>query len=236
MPEPLEIDVLTLFPSWFGWLVEERHVANALAGPLRLRFHNLRDHSPLRHRMTDDAPYGGGAGMLIRVDVVAAAIEGVLDEPLDRVRATRRVVVLDPGGRPFDDAYARELAGAERLVLLCGRYEGFDHRVHECVATEALSLGPYVLSGGEVAAMVVIDAVARHLEGALGGEGSAESESFSPALEGRLEHPHYTRPESFRGWTVPEVLLSGDHGAIASWRVAASKARTEAAARPRDPG
>ena len=225
----LEIDVLTLFPSWFSWLVEERHVANALGGPLELRLHNLRDHSPLKHRMVDDEPYGGGAGMLLRVDVAVAAIEGALGAPLDEVRRTRRVIVLDPGGRRLDDAYARELAAGPGLVLLCGRYEGFDHRVHEHVATEALSLGPYVVSGGEMAAMVVIDAVVRHVEGALGAAESAEHESFSPALEGRIEHPHYTRPASFRGWDVPPVLLSGDHGAVDRWRVEASERRTEAA-------
>ncbi len=232
MSPPLQIDVLTLFPSWFSWLVEERHVANALGGSLALRLHNIRDHSPLKHRMVDDTPYGGGAGMLIRVDVAVAAVEGALGAPLAEVRAQRRVVVLDPGGRAFDDACARDLATGLGIVLLCGRYEGFDHRAHEHVATEAISLGPYVVSGGEVAAMVVIDAVARHLDGALGASESAESESFSPALGGRLEHPHYTRPERFGEWGVPEVLLSGDHGAIARWREEASVARTEAA-RPR---
>jgi tRNA (guanine37-N1)-methyltransferase len=226
-----EIDVFTLFPSWFSWLVEERHVANALAGPLALRLHNLRDYSPLKHRMLDDEPYGGGAGMLIRVDVVVAALEGALGAGLDELRSGARIAVLDPGGTRFDDAYARDLAASERLVLLCGRYEGFDHRVHEHVATEAISLGPYVVSGGEVAAMVVIDAVARHLEGALGDADSAHRDSFSPALDGGIEHPHYTRPPEFRGWGVPAVLLSGDHGAIARWRAERGAERTEAASR-----
>ncbi len=222
----LELDVFTLFPSWFSWLVEQRPVQNALAGPLRLGLHNIRDHSPLKHRMVDDTPYGGGAGMLLRVDVAVAALEGAYGLPLERVRATRRIVVLDPGGRPFDDAYARELAAAPAVTLLSGRYEGFDHRVHEHVAHEALSVGPYVLSGGEVAAMVVIDAVVRLLSGAPGTDVSSEEESFSPSLEGRLEHPHYTRPESFRGWPVPPVLLSGDHGAVRAWRRARSEERT----------
>jgi tRNA (guanine37-N1)-methyltransferase len=228
----LEIDVVTLFPSWFSWLVEERHVSNALAGPLALRLHNLRDYSEHKHRMVDDTPYGGGAGMLLRVDVAVAAVEGALGRELDEVRRTHRVVILDPGGRRLDDAYARELAAGPPIVLLCGRYEGFDHRVHTHVATEALSIGPYVVSGGEIAAMVVIDAVVRHLEGALGDAESAEHESFSPAIEGRLEHPHYTRPASFRGWDVPEVLLSGDHGAVDRWRLAESERRTEAAGDP----
>ena len=221
--------MFTLFPSWFSWLIEQRPVQNALAGPLRLGLHNLRDHSPLKHRLVDDTPYGGGAGMLMRVDVVVAALEGAYDLPLEQVRAARRVVVLDPGGRPFDDAYARELASGPAVTLLSGRYEGFDHRVHEHVAHEALSVGPYVLSGGEVAAMVVIDAVVRRLDGALGGDRSAEEESFSPALGGRLEHPHYTRPESFRGWDVPAVLRSGDHAAVDAWRRARSAERTERA-------
>ncbi len=222
----LELDVFTLFPHWFGWLLEQRPVRNALAGPLRLGLHNPRDHSPLKHRMVDDTPYGGGAGMLMRVDVVVAALEGAYAAPLEEVRAARRVVVLDPGGRPFDDAYARELAAEPAVVLLAGRYEGFDHRVHDHVAHEALSVGPYVLSGGEVAAMVVIDAVVRLLDGALGADASAHEESFAPALEGRLEHPHYTRPERFRGWEVPAVLRSGDHGAVAAWRRARSEERT----------
>ncbi len=225
---PLALDVFTLFPGWFSWLVEQRHVQNVLGGALRLGLHNLREHSPLKHRMVDDTPYGGGAGMLVRVDVVVAALEAAYAAPLDEIRARRRLVVLDPGGRRFDDAYARELAGAGAVTLLCGRYEGFDHRVHRHVAHEALSLGPYVLSGGEIAAMVVLDAVVRHLGGALGGAGSSEEESFSPALEGRVEYPHYTRPETFRGWTVPEVLRSGDHAAIAAWRREESLARTAA--------
>jgi tRNA (guanine37-N1)-methyltransferase len=226
-------DVFTLFPSWFAWLVEERHVSNALAGGLELRLHNLRDYSPLKHRMLDDEPYGGGAGMLIRVDVVVAALEGAFAAGLDDLRRDARVIVLDPGGRRFDDGYARELSASPRVVLLCGRYEGFDHRVHDHVATEALSLGPYVVSGGEVAAMVVIDAVSRHLDGALGAAESARHESFSPALGGGLEHPHYTRPPDFRGWRVPDVLLSGDHGAIARWREEQAALRTEAAGDPR---
>jgi tRNA (guanine37-N1)-methyltransferase len=229
----LGIDVFTLFPSWFGWLSEERHVQNALAGPLRLAFHNLRDHSPLRHRMVDDEPYGGGAGMLMRVDCVVAALEGAFARPLDELRAERRIVVLDPGGRAFDDAVAREYAAGPDLVLLAGRYEGFDHRVHDHVATEALSLGPFVLSGGEVAAMAVVDAVARFLEGSLGDAASSEEESFSPALDGLVEYPHYTRPPSYRGWEVPEVLLSGHHGRVAAWRREQAEERTRRVRGPR---
>jgi tRNA (guanine37-N1)-methyltransferase len=221
----LELDVFTLFPHWFAWLSEERPVQNALAAGLRLGFHSYRDYSPIKHRAVDDAPFGGGAGMVLRVDVVAAAVEGAYGAPLDDVRASRRIVALDPGGRVLDDAYARELAASERVTLLCGRYEGFDARILEHVATESLSLGPFVVSGGEPAAMVVCDAVCRLQPGALGDEQSSEEESFSPALEGDLEYPHYTRPEEFRGWRVPEVLLSGHHGRIAEWRREQARAR-----------
>ncbi len=214
----LSLDILTLFPGWFAWLEEERHVKNALAGELALLVHDMRPYSALPHHAVDDTPYGGGAGMVIRVDTTVAAVEGVYGEPLDAVRARRRIIALDARGRRFDDSYARELAAAGNVTLLCGRYEGFDQRVLDHVATETLSLGPYVLAGGEVAAMVVVDAVTRHLEGALGAEESAEEESFSPALDGLPEYPHYTRPLEFRGWEVPEILRSGDHGKISAWR------------------
>ena len=219
----LSVDVLTLFPDWFGWLREERHVANALAGGLQLGIHDMRVHSPLPHHAVDDTPYGGGAGMVVRVDTTVAAVEGIYGRSLDDVRGARRIIALDARGRCFDDAYARELADAGAITLLCGRYEGFDQRVLDHVATETLSLGPYVLAGGEVAAMVVVDAVTRHLDGALGGETSAQEESFSPALDGLPEYPHYTRPLEFRGWAVPEVLRSGDHGRISAWRRAQSE-------------
>jgi tRNA (guanine37-N1)-methyltransferase len=221
----LELDVFTLFPHWFAWLSEERPVQNALAAGLRLGFHSYRDYSQVKHRAVDDAPFGGGAGMVLRVDVVAAAVEGAYGAPLDEVRTSRRIVALDPGGRVLDDAYARELAASERVTLLCGRYEGFDARILEHVATESLSLGPFVLSGGEPAAMAVCDALLRLQPGALGDEASSEEESFSPALEGDLEYPHYTRPEEFRSWRVPEVLLSGHHGRIAEWRREQARAR-----------
>jgi tRNA (guanine37-N1)-methyltransferase len=227
----LELDVFTLFPHWFAWLSEERAVQNSLGSSASLRLLSLRDFSPLRHAQVDDAPFGGGAGMLLRIDVLVAALEGAYGQPLDEVRAQRRIVALDPGGRPFDDAYARELAAAERVTLLCGRYEGFDGRILDHVATESLSLGPFVLSGGEPAAMSVIDSVFRLLPGALGDDASSEEESFSPELEGHLEYPHYTRPEEFRGWRVPDILLSGHHARIAEWRREQARAR-----RPDDRG
>jgi tRNA (guanine37-N1)-methyltransferase len=215
----LELDVVTLFPAHFDWVRDSRPVANAIAaGSLRLRVLDLRDHAPGRHRQVDDAPYGGGAGMVIRVDVVCAALEGIYGAPVERVLAERRVAVLTPVGRQLRDEVVTKLAALERLTLLCGRYEGFDQRVHDHLANDAISIGPYVLSGGEVAAMAVLDAVTRKLPGALGRDESHREDSFSEALGGRPEYPHYTRPEEFRGWSVPPVLLSGDHGEVARWR------------------
>lgn len=215
----MQIDVFTLFPEWFSWMDRPRHLANAaLAAELELRRFSPRDTTPLSHGQVDDTPYGGGPGMVLRVDVMAAALEAVYGEPAERVRERRRVIVLSPRGRPFSDAVARELAAEPAVTLLCGRYEGFDERVHEHLASDALSLGPFVLSGGEIAAMAAIDAVGRRLPGALGNAASLDSESFSDALGGGTEYPHYTRPASFRGWDVPEVLASGHHGQIARWR------------------
>jgi tRNA (guanine37-N1)-methyltransferase len=221
----LNIDVLTLFPAWFEWFTTQRHVANALERGHGLSFVDLRATTPLKAGQVDDTPYGGGAGMVIRVDVVEAALReryGV--DPLE-LRRHRRVVALAPGGRRFDDALASELAAEPALTLLCGRYEGFDERVHEQLASDVVSIGPYVLSGGELAAMVVCDAVIRKLPGALGHEESALEESFSEALEGAPEYPHYTRPFDWHGHTVPEVLLSGDHARVREWRLARSRQR-----------
>jgi tRNA (guanine37-N1)-methyltransferase len=221
----LNIDVVTLFPAWFDWFTTQRHVANALERGHELSFVDLRATTPLKAGQVDDTPYGGGAGMVIRVDVVEAALReryGV--DPLE-LRRHRRVVALAPGGRRFDDALASELAAEPALTLLCGRYEGFDERVHEQLAGDVVSIGPYVLSGGELAAMVVCDAVIRKLPGALGREESALEESFSEALEGAPEYPHYTRPFEWHGHTVPEVLLSGDHARVREWRLARSRER-----------
>ncbi len=223
----LEIDVLTLFPSYLDWLRESRPVRNVLeSGALQLRAVDVRPFGLGAHHQVDDAPYGGGAGMVMRVDVLCEALEATYGLPLDEVRAARRVVALTPGGRRLTDAVATELAEGGPVTLLCGRYEGFDQRVHEHVATEELSIGPYVLSGGETAAMVVVDAVTRKLPGALGREESHLVESFSPALDGGIEYPHYTRPASYRGWSVPEVLLSGHHGEVERWRREASRSAT----------
>jgi tRNA (guanine37-N1)-methyltransferase len=192
-----------------------------LGTELELRLLNYRDTTPLRNGQVDDDPYGGGAGMVLRVDVVAAALEAAYGE--DR---GHRVIALTPQGRRLDQELVEELAAEEHLTLLSARFEGFDERVVEHLATDTVSIGPYVLSGGELPAMVVIDTIARRLPGALGSEESAVEESFSAELDGGLEYPHYTRPAEFRGWHVPEVLLSGDHGRIEEWRRAQSRART----------
>jgi tRNA (guanine37-N1)-methyltransferase len=217
----MKLDVFTLFPGWFDWFLEQRHVRNALALGSSLETMDLRATTPLKAGQVDDTPYGGGAGMVIRVDVVEAALTARYGDD----RGGRRVIALAPGGRPFDDALATELAGEEALTLLSGRYEGFDERVNEHLATDVISIGPYVLSGGELAAMVVCDAVLRKLPGALGHEESAVEESFSEALEGAPEYPHYTRPFDWRGHTVPEILLSGDHAKVREWRLERSRER-----------
>jgi len=223
----ISIDVFTLFPESLQWLSETRPVRNAIeAGQLELRAVDMREFGQGGYRQVDDAPYGGGAGMLIRVDVVCAALEGTYGMDAERVRERRRVVALAPVGRQFSDAVADELAAVGELTLLSGRYEGFDQRVHEHLANDEISIGPYVLSGGEIAAMAVVDAVCRKLPGALGKEQSHLEESFSAELEGGLEYPHYTRPEEFRGWRVPDVLLSGHHAEIERWRRERSRERS----------
>ncbi len=223
----IAIDVFTLFPESLDWLSETRPVRNAVeAGELELRAVDMREFGQGGYRQVDDAPYGGGAGMLIRVDVVCAALEGTYGMDAEAVRERRRVAVMAPVGRQFSDAVADELAGLSQLTLLCGRYEGFDQRVHEHLANDEISVGPYVLSGGEIAAMAVVDAVCRKLPGALGREQSHLEESFSVALEGRPEYPHYTRPAEYRGWRVPDVLLSGHHAEIESWRRQRSRDRS----------
>jgi tRNA (guanine37-N1)-methyltransferase len=216
----LRLDVFTLVPHAFAWLTEQRPVASVLGTELELRLFNYRDTTPLRAAQVDDEPYGGGAGMVLRVDVVAAALEGVYEGLPDH-----RVIALTPQGRELDQTVVEELAGEEHLTLLSARFEGFDERILMHLANDAISIGPYVLSGGELPAMVVLDAVARRLPGALR-EGSALEETFSPALEGGHEYPHYTRPAEFRGWRVPDVLVSGDHARIADWRRARSRERT----------
>ena len=221
----MKIDVFTLFPDWFGWFAAQRHVRNAAGHGLRLEAVDLRATTPLSAGQVDDTPYGGGAGMVIRVDVVEAALRARWgDDPVEG-RGTRRVIALAPGGRQFDDALAAELAAEEDLTLLCGRYEGFDERVHDHLATDVVSIGPYVLAGGELAAMVVCDAVVRKLPGALGTRTARWRSPSAARSDGAPEYPHYTRPPAWRGTEVPEVLLSGDHARVREWRLDESRRR-----------
>jgi tRNA (guanine37-N1)-methyltransferase len=220
----VNVDVFTLFPQWFEWFREQRHVSNALALGHTFEAVDLRASTPLKWGQVDDTPFGGGAGMVLRVDVMEAALRARYGG--DPAAPARRVIALTPGGRLFDDALASELAGEDALTLLCGRYEGFDERILEHFVTDQVSIGRYVLAGGELAAMVVADAVLRKLPGVLGKDESAVEESFSEALEGGVEYPHYTRPAEWRGWSVPEVLLSGHHERIREWRRQQSRRRS----------
>src|SRR5882762_2619251 len=208
----MQIDVFTLVPHAFAWLTEQRPVATVLGGELDLRLFSYRDTTPLRAGQVDDDPYGGGAGMVLRVDVVAAALDAAYGGVPEH-----RVVALSPQGRQLTQGVVEELAGEEKLTLLSARFEGFDERIVTHLASDAISIGPYVLSNGDLPAMVLVDAIARRLPGAIKEESGA-FESFSTELDGGLEHPHYTRPAEFRGWNVPEVLLSGDHGKVEAWR------------------
>lgn len=216
----MRLDVFTQLPHAFGWLTEQKPLATVLGTELDLRLHNYRDTTPLRSGQVDDEPYGGGAGMVLRVDVVAAALDAAYPDA-----HPDRIVALTPQGRQLDQGLVEELAAETHVAVLSSRFEGFDERIVEHLCTDAVSIGPYVLSGGELPAMVLLDAIARRLPGALS-EGSGEHESFSDALDGGVEYPHYTRPADFRGWTVPEILLSGDHGRIAAWRDDQSRLRS----------
>jgi tRNA (guanine37-N1)-methyltransferase len=209
----VRLDVFTLVPGAFSWIQERRPLAAVLGTELELRIFNYRDSTPLTAGQVDDDPYGGGPGMVLRVDVVAAALDDVYGGT-----PPHRVIALSPQGRQLDQGLVEELAGEPALTLLSARFEGFDQRILDHLCTDVVSIGPYVLSGGEIPALALLDAVARRLPGALT-EGSGEVESFSAALDGGLEYPHYTRPAEFRGWQVPEILLSGDHGRIEAWRL-----------------
>jgi tRNA (guanine37-N1)-methyltransferase len=217
----VRLDVFTLFPDHFGWFLGQRHVTNLLGEGSEINLFDYRETTPLSAGQVDDAPYGGGAGMVMRVDVVDAALEAAYGSD----RSGVRILALSPGGRVFNEQIAVELSSVDHLALLCGRYEGFDERVLENLADGVVSIGKFVLSGGELAAMVVADAILRKLPGALGDESSPVEESFSEALGGAPEYPHYTRPADYRGWEVPGILLSGDHGAVRDWRLAESRER-----------
>ena len=208
----MRVDVLTLFPEAFAGPLDVSVIKRAREdGLLDLRIHDVREHATDRHRSVDDYPFGGGQGMVMRVDVLDVALQHV--QSLDG--SPGLVIYMSPAGERLTDAIVRELAGHDRLVVVCGRYEGVDERFIEHCVDREISIGDYVLTGGELPAMVLIDAVARHIPGALGDEASPEEESFAGGL---LEHPQYTRPSEYRGWTVPEVLLSGHHAKIEKWK------------------
>ena len=207
----MKFDILTLFPAMFDGPFRESIVKRAVEeGLIDIRLHDIRAFATDRHKTADDSPYGGGAGMVMKVEPLAAAIEAVKAE-----RPTSRVILTTPRGKPFDQAIACEMAKEEALLIICGRYEGVDERVRELFVDDEISLGDFVMTGGEMAAMVIVDAVSRLIPGVLGSADSAAADSFS---DGLLEYPHYTRPAEFRGVKVPEVLLSGNHQEIAWWR------------------
>jgi tRNA (guanine37-N1)-methyltransferase len=216
----LQIDVFTLVPHAFGWLTEQRPLATVLGTEIDLRLFGYRDTTPLPNGQVDDAPYGGGPGMVLRVDVVAAALDAAYGGVPDH-----RVIALTPQGRQLDQQVVEELASEQHVTLLSARFEGFDERILTHLCSDAISIGPYVLSGGELPAMVILDAIARLQPGALAA-GSARQETFSAELDGGVEFPQYTRPAEFRGWRVPEVLVSGDHGRIDDWRREQSRTRS----------
>jgi len=214
----VRVDILTIFPGIFDSPLRESLLGRSIRdGLVDVRVHDIRDHATDRHRQVDDEPFGGGPGMVMKPEPVFAAVEALGPDP-------RRVLLLSPGGRRLDQGLVRELAGEPRLVLVSGRYEGVDERVVEGLPAEEVSIGDYVLSGGEVPALVLLEAVTRLLPGVVGKEESLSRESFE---EGGLDHPHYTRPRVFRGMEVPEVLLSGDHAKIEEWRRRAADAKTK---------
>ena len=224
----MRFDIFTLFPDAFEWLLGQRSFRKSGEEGAEFTLRDYRTWTPLKGGRVDDSPYGGGSGMVIRVDVVDAALRGVYgDGPRPRT------ILLSPVGRQLDEDLVTELAAEPSLALLCGRYEGFDQRVHDHLADDEVSIGPYVLAGGELPAMVLADAVVRRLPGALGDPGSSVEESFSEALGGQPEYPHYTRPPEYEGWTVPEVLLSGDHESVERWRREQSAVRAAGAAHER---
>jgi tRNA (guanine37-N1)-methyltransferase len=214
----VRVDILTIFPGIFESPLRESLLGKAIeAGILDVRIHDIREHTPDRHRQVDDEPYGGGPGMVMQAEPIFAAVDAL--GPGDR-----RTILLSPAGRRLDQALVRELASEPWLVLVCGRYEGVDERVAEGLPAEEVSIGDYVLSGGEVPALVVLEAVTRLVPGVVGRKESLAAESFE---DGLLDHPHFTRPRVVRGMEAPEVLLSGDHAEIAAWRRRAAREKTK---------
>jgi len=214
----VKIDILTLFPEMFDGVLNSSILGKAQEkGIVQFQVINFRDYSESKHGTVDDTPYGGGGGMVLKPEPIFRAVEAVAGD------AKPRVILMCPQGRSYDQKMAEELAGEEHLVFICGHYEGYDERIRQYLVTDEISIGDYVLTGGELAAMVVIDSVVRLQPGALGNQSSAEKDSFTTGL---LEYPHYTRPAEFRGWKVPDILLSGHHANIERWRLKESLRRT----------
>ncbi len=221
----MHIHIFTLFPSMFNSYLDESILKRAQqANLISIHLHDIRAYTTDKHHVTDDAPYGGGGGMVMKAEPIFAAVENVLNPPTSNSLTVQPsnhpttqppIILLSPLGRTFNQEIAKELALHERLMLICGRYEGVDERVREHLVTDEISIGDYVLTGGELPAMIMIDAVARYIPNVLGAENAASDDSFATGL---LEYPHYTRPPEFRGWAVPEILQSGDHAKIAKWR------------------
>lgn len=227
----MRFDILTLFPDMFLGVFDETIIGRAREmGYVDIALHNIRDYAPGKHRVTDDTPYGGGGGMIMKPEPIFNAVEAILEVevPPEGYQTLRQqgyppIVMLTPQGRLLKQSVARELAASERLVLLCGRYEGIDERVRQYLATDELSIGDYVLSGGEIAAMVVVDVLTRLIPGVLGDPEATAKDSHSSGL---LEHPHYTRPPDYRGYNIPEILISGHHLRIEAWKRQQALART----------
>lgn len=227
----MRFDILTLFPEMFGRVFEATIIGRARdMGQVEIALHNIRDYAPGKHRVTDDTPYGGGGGMIMKPEPIFNAVEGILglEIPAEGYRPLLQqgyppIILLTPQGRLLKQAIAHELAIHQRLLLICGRYEGVDERVRQYLATDEISIGDYVLSGGEIAAMVLVDVITRLIPGVLGDPEATTKDSHSAGL---LEHPHYTRPPEYRGYRVPEILLSGHHAKQEAWRRRQSLART----------
>lgn len=223
----MRIDILTLFPGMFPGYLNESILKRAQeAGLVEFHLHNIRDYATGKHRVTDEPPFGGGGGMILKPEPIFRAVEAILPADADHLvtpSPRHPVILLTPQGRPFSQTVAQELAQQERLILICGRYEGVDERVRQHLVTDEISIGDYVLTGGELAALVVVDAVTRLLPGALGAAGAAETDSYATGL---LEGPHYTKPADFRGWQVPDVVRSGHAANLARWRREGALRRT----------
>jgi len=222
----MKINIITLFPEMFNGAFSESIIKRAIAKKVvDIRLVNLRDFALDKHKTVDDTPYGGGAGMVLKLDVMDNALRGIVEED----RGKHHVVLLTPQGKRFDQTKARELAKYDNLILICGHYEGFDERIREHMVDEQISIGDFVLSGGEIPAMAIVDSVVRLLPNALGRDESTEEESFSIEHNGKklLEYPHYTKPAEYKSWKVPEILLSGDHAKIKKWRLEEAIKRTK---------